>query len=171
MEVLLMEQKELFIEKINGKEEIDLSSAKKLFWKSFFKKYSIYLVTLGFLAVYLILYFVTKNVSYLYLILIFPIVTAILFLGFGFYCLKKKVKYFKNASVPINVTIYTEFILVSNDLIGIEASKYLFNEFERIFYDKQKKFIFFRNVKNKCFSIHKEDLKEETFLFLESKFI
>ena len=135
-----MEQKELFIEKINGKEEIDLSSAKKLFWKSYFKKYSIYLVTLGFLAVYLILYFVTKNVSYLYLILIFPIVTAILFLGFGFYCLKKKVKYFKNASVPINVTIYTEFILVSNDLIGIEESKYLFNEFERIFYDKQKKF-------------------------------
>lgn len=38
MEVLLMEQKELFIEKINGKEEIDLSSAKKLFWKSYLKK-------------------------------------------------------------------------------------------------------------------------------------
>ena len=135
-----MEQKELFIEKINGKEEIDLSSAKKLFWKSYFKKYSIYLVTLGFLAVYLILYFVTKNVSYLYLILIFPIVTAILFLGFGFYYLKKKIKYFKNASVPIKVTIYTEFILVSNDLIRIEESKYLFNEFECIMMNRKNLF-------------------------------
>lgn len=32
-----MEQKELFIEKINGKEEIDLSSAKKLFGKAILK--------------------------------------------------------------------------------------------------------------------------------------
>lgn len=113
-------------------------------------------MTLGFLAVYLILYFVTKNVSYLYLILIFPIVTAILFLGFGFYYLKKKIKYFKNASVPIKVTIYTEFILVSNDLIRIEESKYLFNEFECIFYDEQKKFIFLEMLRINAFQFIKK---------------